>query len=105
MRPGLGYEVEYMTYDGEGLARGLEGGGGALPRSLLPSSLLEVLDSEEDAETKRGRLETAIMEEGWVSYGMKDLTIGSWLRLGRKLGRSRKAWKEFQERMYVGVGS
>jgi endopolyphosphatase len=104
VRPGLGYEVEYTTFEASALAQGLEEGRGAVPRSLLPGSVLEVLDSEEDGPTKRGKLEAAIEGEGWVSYGMKDLTIGSWLEMGRKLGRSKKAWKLFEERMYVGMG-
>lgn len=35
-------------------------------------------------------------------YGMEDLTIGSWVNLGRKLGKKKKLWKRFEEYMYLG---
>lgn len=35
------------------------------------------------------------------SYGLSDLTVTSWLRLARQVTRSKKAWSEYEKRMYV----
>lgn len=44
------------------------------------------------------------VQEGTASYGMEDLTIGSWAALAERLGRGRdKALRrEFREHMYMG---
>jgi hypothetical protein len=40
-----------------------------------------------------------------VTYGMADLTVGSWVDLGRRLGKGeRELRRVFRRHMYVGAG-
>ena len=58
-----------------------------IPPELLPGELGDALGSS------KPRL---------APYGMADLTIGSWVKLARKLARKKKLWKRFKEYMYLG---
>lgn len=38
-------------------------------------------------------------------YGMQDLTVGTWVELGRRLGQGeRELRRKFRQHMYVGAG-
>lgn len=51
-------------------------------------------------EEKRSKRFEAEMER--ISpWGMKDLTIGSWVKLARSLVERKKMWKKFEEIMWV----
>lgn len=71
------FELEYVTYTIEGLQ-----GGYPVPVEELPEKL----------------------GEKYTPYGMADLTIGSWMRLGRALGdkKRQKLRRRFEELMVMG---
>lgn len=109
VRPTAGWEIEYTTYTAENLARSLLGKSDqppAIPLGMLPSGIAEVVRkyrtrSGEGVEGLRKVLEGRL---NLVSYEMEDLTIGSWLRLGKTLGRSETHWKLYLKRMFVSTG-
>ncbi len=44
-------------------------------------------------------------EEETIYYGMSDLTVGSWVQLGQRLGQGEKQLRRvFKRHMYVGAG-
>lgn len=55
------------------------------------------------------QLPSELKEEGvekskYAPYGMRDLTVGSWVRLGRQIGdeKRRKLRKKFRKYMFMG---
>lgn len=97
------WEIEYTTFDATTLATGLlvEGSKGSpIPTTLLPS-FVKHLKANERVEEKVTVLEAILKKKGLVPFGMKDLTIPSFLDLARRLGKSEKAWQEYRRFMYV----
>lgn len=80
------FKLEYTTMSADG-ARA------AFPLKELPRALR----STEAGVKKKGRK--------YTPYGLEDLTIGSWLRLGRKLGDERESRVRalFRSYMYQGA--
>lgn len=111
LRPPLPpWEVEYLTFDAEVMARGLLGLGpqeGAVPAGTMSEAISALVREERDGETvgeRVARVRDALEGERLCPYGAKDLTVGSWVKEARKLGKSRKKWKAFVRRMFVGSG-
>jgi endopolyphosphatase len=100
------WKVEYMTFKSKVLAflygNGSESGSywnqpSPIPAHLLPGwKALEI----EDEQGRDGRM-TRFREEmkKITPWGMKDLTIGSWVRLARMLVERKKMWNKFEEIM------
>lgn len=76
-REGPRVELEYVTYTIEGLQ--------AVPEEQLPEEL---------------RL-SGVRSSKYVAYKMRDLTIGSWLRLGGAVGRTERLRRKFREYMFM----
>ncbi|KAH8118273.1 Metallo-dependent phosphatase-like protein, partial [Phellopilus nigrolimitatus] len=78
------FKLEYVTYAAEMLSAETETGGMPVP-----------VPGKELPKTLSGRQ---------TPYGMRDLTIGSWLELGRRLGdaKKEKVRKLFRRYMYQG---
>lgn len=79
-----------------------------VPLHLLPEYEPELLDDEEASgpeviKKKKDKFEKAIQRI--TPWKMKDLTIGSYVKLSRKLVNSKKMWNQFQEFMYVSYPS
>lgn len=87
-----GWELEYVTYELSAL-HPPEGATEAevarfvypIPPDLLPRDL-----------------DKTASESNLAPYGMRDLTLGSWVKLARKLAKKKKLWKRFKEYMYLG---
>ncbi|EJT98271.1 hypothetical protein DACRYDRAFT_96807 [Dacryopinax primogenitus] len=126
------WELEYATYESGGNGTWAEKG--LLPMRMIPRELgghmrcpsLEapesLADPEPDAEDpsepeaskkkhkkkkaerrkekQRERLRTRQL----LPYQLRDLTIPSYLALGRRLAREEGVWGEFKRNMYVGTG-
>jgi endopolyphosphatase len=93
------FELEYMTYNITAIDTSKDY---PIPSRLLPPEL-------------RGGAETNLSEERlfarnkFAPYSLEDLTIPSWIKLGRKLGKGRKnnkkvskLFKTFARYMYLG---
>ena len=94
MRPTPEWSVEYVTGTAESVARKvLRGEVMGMPESVRQIAL-----------QGKESVVSALREAGVVPYEMRDLTVGSWIELGRTLARSDKAWKEFGHRMFVSSG-
>lgn len=122
-RPSPQFEIEYMTFGAEKLAREILGCGdqeSSIPRELLPPRILLALDmldrdlvpgkelDERELERKVVELAKILKEEKegeLVPYGFEDLTIGSWIKLARRLGEDKQEWKGYKRRMYVSSGA
>ena len=106
-RPPATWEIEYTTYTAKGLARsllGLAGQPSAIPLRLLS---VEVYQAVRNHGVKGGVDALAKIlqtKENLISYELEDLTIPSWLKLGRELGRSEQRWKLYLKRMFVSTG-
>lgn len=113
-RPPPVWEIEYTSFNATKLARGLlnlADQPAAIPVQLLPVSIAAVVSSvreedERDQEAKVEKVARLIRKEGLTPYELDDLTVGSWLKLARKLGKSKKAaaWKGYVLRMFVSSG-
>ena len=77
------FELEYVTYTIEALEPKGEGAQYPVPIGQLPSS--------------------SVQKGKYAPYGMKDLTIGSWMGLGRALGdgRREKLRQRFRKYMFM----
>ncbi|KAI5825266.1 hypothetical protein K523DRAFT_375771 [Schizophyllum commune Tattone D] len=90
------FALEYVTYAREQL-QGEADGMLPVPRRHLPKELREGNGTAHAGKAGRG---------GLVPYGMSDLTVGSWVKLARKLGDEghAKLRKRFKKFMYQGRG-
>ncbi|KAL1702321.1 Metallo-dependent phosphatase-like protein [Schizophyllum commune] len=90
------FALEYVTYAREQL-QGEADGMLPVPRRHLPKELREGNGTAHAGKAGRG---------GLVPYGMRDLTVGSWVKLARKLGDEghAKLRKRFRKFMYQGRG-
>ena len=79
------FELEYVTYTIEALHPKGDGGY-PIPLGHLPEEL---------------RRPRAGGKSRYVPYSMEDLTVGSWMRMGRALGESRKLRRKFREYMFM----
>ncbi|KAG9104471.1 Endopolyphosphatase [Ceratobasidium sp. 370] len=79
-----GYELEYITYSLDAL----RGNVSLIPRHLLPPELQE------------GAIESTT-ESRYAPFGLDDLTIPSWIKFARKMGRKKKLWRRFEEAMFL----
>ena len=83
------FELEYLTYSFPSLHAGTFE---PVPERELPKSLRRIEGNRD-------------IEEGskYAPYGLLDLTIGSWIGLGRELGdgRSRELRKTFERLMFM----
>lgn len=102
-RPRPEWVVEYTTRRAEEVAQLLsevaaeDGEGENAELRLWPTSVREALREGKDEKEVVERLR----REDVTPYEMEDLTIGRWLKLGRKVAEGGKAWKEFRKRMFV----
>lgn len=82
------FKLEYVTYPLWALDRKGSGDEYPVPLRHLPRSL-------RDGKRKKSK---------YVPYEMEDLTIGSWVGLGRRLGRGGdgKLRRQFKKYMFVG---
>lgn len=87
------FELEYLTYSLDSLHPNPEGGSEEpfvypVPVKLLPKSL------------RIG----GVNKSDYAPYKMKDLTIPSWIKLGRRLGdeKHKKLRKKFRQYMFAG---
>ncbi|KAF8592342.1 hypothetical protein K439DRAFT_1324242, partial [Ramaria rubella] len=98
--PGLGrgnetdtptWELEYVTYETSALHPPLDASAAEVARFVypVPPRLLP-----RELVNGTGSLLLA-------PYGMSDLTIGSWVKLARKLVKKKKLWKRFKGFMYM----
>ncbi|TRM67571.1 Metallo-dependent phosphatase-like protein [Schizophyllum amplum] len=94
------YELEYVTYARDQL-QGDEHGLLPVPRKHLPKVLREPPKEQEEGQSTEGN-----GLGRYVPYGMRDLTVGSWFKLARKLGDDShaKLRKRFRKYMYQGRG-
>jgi endopolyphosphatase len=86
------WELEYVTYELSALQPPEDATEAEVAKFVypIPPTLLP-------RELKKTARETR-----FAPYGMKDLTIRSWVKLARKLGKKKKLWKRFKEYMYLG---
>ena len=94
VRPG--FELEYLTYSLPSLHAGMFE---PVPERELPKSLRRIRGNGSESESE---------SEGskYAPYELADLTIGSWIGLGRRLGdgRSRELRKTFERLMFMRMG-
>ncbi|KAG9024164.1 Endopolyphosphatase [Tulasnella sp. JGI-2019a] len=81
------YEIEYMTYPLASLA---PPSNWPVPQHLLPESLRNLTEIPTN------------MTSVHAPFGLKDLTIPSWIKLARKLSKKKKLFKKFKTFMYQG---
>ncbi|KAG8888432.1 Endopolyphosphatase [Tulasnella sp. 332] len=81
------YEIEYMTYPLSALVPPTNW---PVPQHLLPNSLRNLTQIPDD------------MKSDLVPFGLKDLTIPSWIKFARKLSKKKKLWRRFKTLMYQG---
>ena len=86
------WELEYVTYKPSALHPPLDADETEIARFVYPIPP-QLLPSE---------LRNASGKPKLAPYGMADLTIGSWVKLARKLAKKKKLWKRFKEYMYLG---
>ncbi|KAH8915746.1 hypothetical protein BT69DRAFT_1356325 [Atractiella rhizophila] len=106
-RPDPKWEVEYVTFKMGYLKDSLLDNGEKkeIPRPW-PRSLDEGAFSNPYPDEDKGAQGTGEKEEflaRFAVYKLKDLTIGQWLKLAKSLGKSKKKWKGFVDRMFVGT--
>ena len=110
IRPTAGWEIEYTTYSAKNLARSLLGRSDqppSIPIQMLPEGIAEVVRKYRTRSGEGGIDSLRKVLRGTlnlVSYELEDLTIPSWLELGRTLGRSEVHWKLYLKRMFVSTG-
>ncbi|CAE6392191.1 unnamed protein product [Rhizoctonia solani] len=83
-RPPL-YELEYVTYS---LSNLRDANVTLIPQHLLPPEL------------RGGSIET-LAKSNYAPFGLRDLTIPSWIKFARKLGQRKKLWKRFRDVMFL----
>jgi endopolyphosphatase len=85
------YTLEYVTYDLAVLDNATDY---PVPHRLLPK---ELFDPDNTTEARRFALRK------YAPYRLPDLTIGSWMRLAKRLGngKHKKLWKRFKAFMYM----
>lgn len=112
------WEVEYCTFSAEILARNLldKPEEPLIPLELLPNRVRKTLESlrpppesaarkaKEGKKDDLSKLMRSIRESGIVPYELPDLTLKEWVSLGRTLGKDKKAWKGYLERIAVSTG-
>lgn len=78
-----------------------------VPHHLLPSQLLNNTRSTSNLSSSSNTLVQERGAEDLTPYAMPDLTIPSYLRLARRLGkasnRKKKLWKRFTTYMYMSL--
>ncbi|CAE6454211.1 unnamed protein product [Rhizoctonia solani] len=79
------YELEYVTYS---LATLRDANVTIIPEHLLPPEL------------RGGSIET-LTKSRYAPFGLRDLTIPSWIKFARNMGQKKKLWKRFQEAMFL----
>ncbi|KAG8718899.1 hypothetical protein FRC08_004118 [Ceratobasidium sp. 394] len=79
-----GYELEYVTYSLATLRSNVS----LVPEHLLPPELQE------------GKIGSTT-ESRYAPFGLADLTIPSWIKFARKMGRKKKLWRRFEEAMFL----
>ncbi|CAE6455463.1 unnamed protein product [Rhizoctonia solani] len=79
------YELEYVTYSLSALR---DTNVTIIPEHLLPPEL------------RGGSIET-LTKSRYAPFGLRDLTIPSWIKFGRKMGQKKKLWKRFREAMFL----
>ncbi|QRW01817.1 PPN1-vacuolar endopolyphosphatase-like protein [Ceratobasidium sp. AG-Ba] len=78
------YELEYVTYSLETLRSN---------SSLVPEHLLP-------PELRVGSIEST--SNSWYApFALDDLTIPSWIKFARRMGRKKKLWRRFEEAMFL----
>ncbi|KAM0755926.1 hypothetical protein T439DRAFT_320624 [Meredithblackwellia eburnea MCA 4105] len=106
-RPAPTWDVLYSTFTADTLARGLVGvaeQGSPVPLKSLPDSVAGLLKKGETFRTV-AEVAEGLKQLGVVPYELEDLSLQSWVNLGRKLGKSKKKWRKFLKRMFVGSGA
>ncbi|KAF9518808.1 hypothetical protein BS47DRAFT_1370951 [Hydnum rufescens UP504] len=85
------YTLEYVTYDLGVLDNATDY---PVPHRLLPKELFDPDNTTEVNES---------LSRKYAPYGLPDLTIGSWMRLAKRLGngKHKKMWKRFKAFMYM----
>ncbi|QRV87637.1 PPN1-vacuolar endopolyphosphatase-like protein [Ceratobasidium sp. AG-Ba] len=78
------YELEYVTYSLETLRSN---------SSLVPEHLLP-------PELRAGSIESA-SNSRYAPFALNDLTIPSWIKFARRMGRKKKLWRRFEEAMFL----
>ena len=104
-RPAPAWEVEYVSFEAESYAKGLLGrgqAGGPVPLKAMPGVIREMV--QDDGEDKVGRIAEALRDAGVVPYELEDLTVGSWVGLARHVVKTKKRWRRFVRKMFVGSG-
>ncbi|GAB1520067.1 Endopolyphosphatase [Rhizoctonia solani] len=79
------YELEYVTYSLSTLRNANV--------SLIPDHLLP-------PELRGGSIES-LTKSKYAPFGLRDLTIPSWIKFARKLGERKKLWKRFRDVMFL----
>lgn len=109
-------KLEYATYEPSVLVPGPEKRhlGSSLPpiplhllpqslrSALLPVAAAEVKDEENTVDAADAVLAAL---KRYTPYRLKDLTIPSYLRFGRRLATDKELWKMFRRNMYVSTGA
>jgi hypothetical protein len=79
-----GYELEYVTYS----LGTLRDNASLIPEHLLPGEL-------------RGGSIERLSKSRYAPFGLRDLTIPSWIKFARRMGEKKKLWKRFREAMFL----
>ncbi|CAE6523142.1 unnamed protein product [Rhizoctonia solani] len=79
------YELEYVTYS---LSTLRDANATIIPEHMLPPEL------------RGGSIET-LTKSRYTPFGLPDLTIPSWIKFARKLGKKKKLWKKFRKVMFL----
>jgi len=103
------WQIEYTTLKARQLLPANATQPSPVPVHLLPGYDLvlqpdyggESKEEEDDEEVKAKREKFEIEMKRITPWGMKDLTIGSYVKLARKLVVERKMWNKFSEFMLV----
>ncbi|KAG8692017.1 Endopolyphosphatase [Ceratobasidium sp. 423] len=81
------YELEYVTYS---LSTLRDANVAIIPEHLLPPEL------------RGGSIET-LTKSRYTPYDLRDLTIPTWIKFARKLGKKKKLWKRFRKAMFLEI--
>ncbi|KAG9123357.1 hypothetical protein FRC07_015054 [Ceratobasidium sp. 392] len=79
-----GYELEYVTYSLDAL----RGNASLVPKHLLPPEL------------RAGSIESTTKSR-YAPFELHDLTIPSWIKFARRMGKKKKLWRRFEEAMFL----
>ncbi|ORY83472.1 Metallo-dependent phosphatase-like protein [Leucosporidium creatinivorum] len=99
-RPRPEWVVEYTTRPAEEVAERLQGAFDAEEDGELGLWPEEVVKAVKGGKGLK-EVVKKLREEDVTPYEMKDLTLGRWLKLARRIAAGGREWKDYRKRMFV----